>query len=114
MAPSDSFPELVVGDAVSRSNASPRLGEQQPLQIVVILGRQQYRGGLAVARYNDRALVLAFVHISTEMSFHVCQGCDLHNSNSSPPIKQPVAFFHPDRQDRDSRFGMIDVVKDTK
>ena len=37
----------------------------------------------------------AFVYISTEMGFHVRERCDLHNSNSCPPINNRLPFFTP-------------------
>lgn len=90
------FPEVLMRQTFTASNAFPRLGEQalkawrpgqqQPFQVVIVHRREQHSDCLAVTRDHNRSLRFALFNIGAELRFDFCQRGNSHGLNSSLPI----------------------------
>src|SRR4030067_1102950 len=57
--------------AIEQRLKARRTPQHDPLQIVVIVGSQQYGNGLAIASDDYRALGAALVHIGAQTRLHI-------------------------------------------
>src|SRR5579871_919958 len=87
------FPNLLTG--FFQNGLQPRrIGHEQPFDLVRILDANDHGHRPAVARDHHRP-VLTGLQKGAELRFDFRNGCDFHNSTSSPPTIRRLPSFSP-------------------